>query len=306
MFKKIKNLYYRLISILQTQAELSHRLEEIQFLQGAILAELAASRFGGKPLDFEYKVFSQWGEDGIIQKIVRHIDIPNKSFVEFGVQDFRESNCRFLMMNNNWRGLVIDSNQKDIANIRKSPTSWRHHLEAVCEFVNRDNINELIEGAGLAGDIGILSIDIDGVDYWILESIKCCSPRVLIVEYNSIFGRDRAISVPYDPDFNRSEKHFSNLYFGASLAAFHHLASQRGYSLIGTNSIGSNAFFIRNDQLSKCPFPVVTVAEAYLSSSVRESRDRLGNLTFLSGEARLNIIKGMTVINVIQGNSELI
>jgi hypothetical protein len=299
-------LYAKAISLLGSQIQLSSRIDEIQYLQGAILTELASKRIGEKLSDFEFKVFSQWGEDGIIQKLIQHIDIPNKAFVEFGVQDFRESNCRFLMMHNNWRGLVIDANQNDVANLRKSSISWRHHLDVICEFISRDNINDLIARAEFGDDIGILSVDIDGVDYWILEAIKRCSPRILIVEYNSLFGPDRAISVPYDASFVRTEKHFSNLYFGASLAAFHHLATQRGYSLIGTNSIGSNAFFVRNDQLHDCSFPALTVKEAYVNSLVRESRDTFGNLTFLSGVERLKAIEGMPVVNVITGQPELL
>lgn len=306
MLKKIKGLYTKAISLLRSQMQLSNRIDELQYLQGAILAELVSKRVGERLSDFEFKVFSQWGEDGIIQKLIRHMDIPNKAFVEFGVQDFRESNCRFLMMHNNWRGLVIDANQEDVANLRKSSMSWRHHLDIICEFISRDNINDLIARAEFGDDIGILSVDIDGVDYWILDAIKCCSPRILVVEYNSLFGPDRAISVPYDASFIRTEKHFSNLYFGASLAAFDHLASQRGYSLIGTNSIGSNAFFVRNDQLHDCPFPALTAKEAYVNSLVRESRDTLGNLTFLSGLDRLKVIKGMPVVNVITGQLELL
>ena len=306
MLKKINQLYTKAISLLRSQMQLSGRIDEVQFLQGAILTELASKRVGEKLSDFEFKVFSQWGEDGIIQKLIRHIDIPNKTFVEFGVQDFRESNCRFLMMHNNWRGLVIDANEEDVANLRKSSISWRHHLDVISEFISRDNINDLIARAEFGDDIGILSVDIDGVDYWILEAIQHCSPRILIVEYNSLFGPDRAISVPYDASFVRTEKHFSNLYFGASLAAFDHLATQRGYSLIGTNSIGSNAFFVRNDQLHELPFPALSVKEAYVNCLVRESRDAFGNLTFLSGVERLKVIKGMPVVNVITGETELL
>ena len=294
------------ISMLRTQANLDNRLDDLQFTQGMILAQLAASRQGKHLSDFEFRVFSQWGEDGIIQKLTRHLEIPNKAFVEFGVQDFRESNCRFLLMHNNWRGLVIDASADHIASIRKSPMAWRHHLDAVCAFVDRENINDLLMRGHLGEDIGILSVDIDGVDYWILDAIRDCSPRILIVEYNSVFGIDRAITVPYDRRFHRTEKHFSNLYFGASLAAFHHLAKERGYSLIGVNSAGSNAFFVRKDQLANCPFPALTVEEAFVTSMVREGKDPNGKLSFLSGEDRLSAIRGLPVVNVKSGQTELL
>ena len=153
-------------------------------------------------------------------------------------------------------------------------------------------------------DIGILSIDIDGVDYWILGAITHCKPRILIVEFNSVFGAERPITVPYDPGFVRTEKHHSNLYFGASLAAFHHNVTRRGYSLVGTNSAGSNAFFVRNDQMANCPFPALSVKEAFVTSMVREAKDKEGNLTLLSGDDRLTAIRGLPVVNVVTGETE--
>jgi hypothetical protein len=209
-------------------------------------------------------------------------------------------------MHDNWRGLVIDACEAHVHSIQNDSMSWRHHLDSICEFIDRDNINELLARSGFGEDIGILSIDIDGVDYWILEAITQCSPRILIVEYNSVFGPDRTITVPYDPRFVRTEKHHSNLYFGASLAAFHHLACARGYSLVGSNSTGSNAFFVRNDQMANCPFPALTAKDAYVLSRVREGRDLAGNLTLLGGQARLESIRGMPVVDVITGKCELV
>ncbi|MEI6760584.1 MAG: hypothetical protein WCO22_09070 [Betaproteobacteria bacterium] len=304
MIEKLSWAATKAISLLRTLVALDARLDEIQFAQGAIMTQLALNRQGTRLSDFEFKVFSQWGEDGIIQKLIRHIDIPNKAFIEFGVQDFRESNCRFLLMHNNWQGLVIDASSKHIAAIRKSSLAWRHHLDAICEFIDRDNINELLARGNFGDDIGILSIDIDGVDYWILGAITHCKPRILIVEFNSVFGAERPITVPYDPGFVRTEKHHSNLYFGASLAAFHHNVTRRGYSLVGTNSAGSNAFFVRNDQMANCPFPALSVKEAFVTSMVREAKDKEGNLTLLSGDDRLTAIRGLPVVNVVTGETE--
>lgn len=304
MLSKLSWLITRAITLLRTHAQIDRRLDEIQYIQGSILALLSLQRQGRILADFEFKVFSQWGEDGIIQKLTQHLDIQNKTFIEFGVQDFRESNCRFLLMHNNWKGLVIDGSAENIASINKSSMAWRHHLNAVCAFIDRDNINELLDAAGFGEDVGILSIDIDGVDYWIYDAIAHCKPRILIVEYNSVFGPNRAITVPYDPLFTRNDKHFSNLYFGASLAAYHHLATQRGYSLIGTNSAGSNAFFVRDDLMKSCLFPALSTLDAFTDSHVRESKDQSGRLTFLSGEDRLSAIIGLPVVNVLTGNIE--
>lgn len=200
--------------------------------------------------------------------------------------------------------MVIDGSEQNILAIRRAPSYWRHQLEAVCAFINLENISGLISQSGFGEDIGILSVDIDGVDYWILKAIQECSPRILIVEYNSLFGAERAITVPYDPEFDRTKKHFSNLYFGASLAALHHLATERGYSLIGSNSAGINAFFVRNDQLHNCPFPPLSVKEAFVTSLVRQSRAPSGELTFLTGDEQIEAIRGLPVVNVRTGLPE--
>jgi len=117
-------------------------------------------------------VFSQWGEDGIIQYLISRLPWKIRFFVEFGVQDYSESNTRFLLVNDNWTGLVIDSSSESIKHIRSQEYYWKYDLTAVCDFVTIDNINKLIMGAGITGSIGILSIDIDGNDYWIWNAIQ--------------------------------------------------------------------------------------------------------------------------------------
>lgn len=246
--------------------------------------------------DAEFKVFSQWGEDGIIQYLISKTAIKKKVFVEFGVENYSESNTRFLLVNDNWTGLVIDSNPEYIKHIRSQEYYWKYDLTAVCGFVTVDNINDLIKNAGVTGSIGILSIDIDGNDYWIWDTISVVSPQIVIVEYNSSFGNQRAVTIPYQPDFNREKAHFSHLYWGASLAAFCRLASQKGYIYVGSNSAGSNAFFVHKDSLSnikECDF------QKYFSQSkFRDSRDENGNLAFVSGQNKLEMIKNMQLLDL--------
>ena len=136
-----------------------------------------------------------------------------------------------------------------------------------------------------------VSIDIDG------NNITSFKPRILVLEYNAVFGPTRKISVQYDGNFLRTEKHYSNLYFGASLAAITDLANKRGYSLVGTNSASSNAFFLRNDLINN-RVEVLSAEKAYVTSLFRESRDREGNLTSLSGNVRLEIIRGLPVYRI--------
>lgn len=272
--------------------------------QGRILADLHQAKSALPQLyQYAFSVFSQFGEDGIIQRLTDLVEIKSKTFIEFGVEDFSEANCRFLMLKDNWRGMVLDGSSANIKRLMTSDIAWRHDLQAVCAFIDRDNVAELLASSGFEEDLGILSVDVDGVDYWLLEAITNFRPRILIVEYNGAFGSDRAITVPYRPDFFRTKAHFSNQYFGASLAAFYRLAKARGYALVGTNDAGGNAFFVRQDVMVP-ELQDLTPAEAFMPTLFRDSRDERGQLTLLRGDERLQVMKGLPVVNVITGEME--
>lgn len=200
--------------------------------------------------EVEFKVFSQFGDDGIIQWLVNNLEFPNRTFIEFGVEDYRESNTRFLMMNNNWSGLVMDGSKSNVEKIINSEYFWKYTLLTKAVFIDTDNINKHLSSSGFGKEIGILHIDLDGNDYWIWKEINVISPIIVILEYNSIFGTDRPITIPYDKNFIRTSAHYSNLYFGASLKALHQLSADKGYSFIGCNSAGNNAYFARKDKLN--------------------------------------------------------
>lgn len=253
-----------------------HRLQaQLGGLESRAVAALASDELRRA----EFSVFSQFGEDGIVQFLVQRVPIEHDVFVEFGVEDYSESNTRFLLMHDNWRGLVLDGGRSHVEFARRTGLSWRQHLDTVTAFVDRDNINRLIGSAGVGGDIGLLSIDIDGNDLWVLEAIDVVSPRILIVEYNSTFGSQAAVSVPYDPRFTRSAAHFSHLYWGASLAGLDRVARRKGYRLVGGNSAGNNAFWLREDLAPE--IPTVAVADAYAASRFRESRAPDGTLSYV-------------------------
>ena len=246
--------------------------------------------------EVEFKVFSQFGEDGIIQYLINNIPLKNKIFIEFGVQNYKESNTRFLLINNNWKGLIIDSDSKSIDYIKNDEIYWRYNITAISKFITKENINSIFISNGFEGDISLLSIDIDGNDYWVWEAIEVVNPRIIICEYNSVFGSKDAVTIPYEPNFNRTEAHYSNLYFGASLPALCYLANKKGYIFIGCNNAGNDAFFIRKD-FAKF-FKKVTVKEGYVMSNTRESRNEEGKLTYISGDDRKEIIKDLEVYNV--------
>ena len=245
--------------------------------------------------DAEFKVFSQFGDDGIIQYLIQQIGIPadRHTFIEFGVQDYQESNTRFLLMNDNWRGLILDGDQVNMDKVIKGGDYWRHDLTAVAAFIDRDNVNDLFSSHGFTGEIGLLSIDIDGNDYWVWERIEAVNPMIVVAEYNSTFGARHAVTVPYDPTFQRTQAHFSNLYWGASLKALCELAKQKGYAFVGSNSAGNNAYFVRLDKLAA--LKPLDSEQGFVAARFRESRNSAGGLTYLSGDARLREIHELPI-----------
>lgn len=279
--------------------------DEIKINQGRILCELHRNKDSSKMHDYEFKVFSQWGEDGIIQFLTNNIDIQNRTFIEFGVEDFYESNCRFLLMKDNWEGFVIDGSQQNIKRLKSSYFFWRHQLQCSASFITKENIVALLDSSGFSHDLGILSVDIDGVDYFVLEALSKWTPSIIIVEYNSLFGIDKAVTVPYNPAFTRSSAHSSNLYYGASLKAFMHLLGNRGYALVGGNSMGSNAFFVRRELLNN-RVQEVELSDCYLPSRFREGRDSFGQLNFSTVSQGRKLISHLPLIDVISGELLLV
>lgn len=273
------------------------RLTDIQTMLGRIELRQNQERMAPVFKENEFKVFSQWGEDGLIQFLLRYVNIDNSVFVEFGVENYLESNTRFLLINNNWSGLVIDGNPDNIAHIKSDPIYWRHNLKAHCAFVTKENINDLLKENGVVGDIGILSIDIDGNDYWIWDAIDVVSPAIVIIEYNARFGKDMSVTVPYDRNFVRSQKHHSMIYFGASIKALCGLAEEKGYAFVGCGSAGINAFFVRRDLMVK-EIKELTVEEGYVRNKFRESRNQDGQLIYLSQEDEYKLLTSLPLDKV--------
>lgn len=273
------------------------RLQKIQQSLGRIENVQLAMLNPRSLCEYECQVYSQWGEDGLIQYLIRQVVIEHPIFVEFGVENYTESNTRFLLMNNHWSGLVIDGADRNIEFIKRDPIYWRHNLKAECAFVTAENINELLKASGVDGDIGLLSIDIDGNDYWVWDAVKVVSPRIVIVEYNARFGPHRAVTVPYDPSFNRAEAHYSRIYYGASLAALVSLGSRKGYDFVGCNSAGNNAFWVRRD-VRPSALPIMTASEGFVPSQFRESRRRDGTLAFLSMDEEQRILNDLPLVDI--------
>lgn len=292
----LKKIYAALAVQLQTKySKVIASNNETKLLVGKLLSNNLKKDRISNIHDAEFKVFSQWGDDGIIQYLINQIDTPVKKFIEFGVADYTESNTRFLLLNNNWSGLVMDCSHDNVNIIKQDNVYWKYDLSAIQAFVTAENINTILSSVGFTGEVGLLHIDVDGNDYWIWKAIDCLSPVITVLEYNSLFGSDRAITIPYNPEFDRMKAHHSGLYAGASLPAIYDLAHERGYSFIGSNSAGNNAYFVRNDRIGK--MSSLTIQEGYVKSKFREYRDNNGCLTYKSGQEAIKSIAGMRVFN---------
>jgi hypothetical protein len=304
VIKRIKNLIHRLheTATHREVAVLREELQQLRYLVGALTDRVATLQQSPSFPD-EYGVFSQFGEDGILASILRKLALPENmhSFVEFGVETFTESNCRFLMQHQNWRGLVLDGSAENIQHINHHPYWWRFDLKAVTAFVTRENINTLLLENGFSGDIGVLSIDIDGNDYWVWEAITAVSPVMVICEYNSAFGPEESVTIPYDPAFNRHQAHPSGMYWGASIAALCRLAHDKGYTPVAANSAGNNVFFVQNK--FSALFPAVRPAELWRQAYFREVKTEQGTQTRWSNTQVLENLGEFPVVKVPENTS---
>lgn len=192
----------------------------------------------------EYQVFSQNGEDGLIAEIFRRIGTTNSHFVEFGVENGLETNTTHLFVKG-WRGMWIEADAKLVQAIRESfgtmIQSGRLHLANA--FVTAEGIEGLMREASIPQELDLLSIDIDGNDYWVWKAIENYRPRVVVVEYNATYRPDTEWIMKYDPKATWSR----TSHYGASLKSLELLGRRKGYSLVGCNFVGVNAFFVRND-----------------------------------------------------------
>ena len=282
---------------LQQLNDMTRRLDDLQMAVGRIERHLSLSQtYASDQFQrHEFKVFSQWGEDGLIQYLIHALPVTVPVFVEFGVHDYKESNTRFLLQHDNWSGLVMDASQENIDTIMRDPVYFRHNLRAIHAFIDRENINDLLRQNGITGDIALLSIDIDGNDYWVWEAVDCVSPRIVICEYDSYLGptgRWQHHTIPSSIAGRRT-----TLFCMAVHLSQHSITwPGRKHGGPGSNSAGNNAFFVRKDLQGN--IPAMTPREAYRKAQFRHSSDANGRFTFLRFEEAQRLVADMPVIDV--------
>jgi hypothetical protein len=191
---------------------------------------------------FELRVFSQNGEDGVLAEILRRTGAPTRFFVEFGVESGREGNCVFLADVAGWRGLFMETGEETYRLLERKYVA-QGRIRTMRAGVSNENVEELFEQADVPREPDVLSIDVDGHDYWIWEAIESYRPRVVVIEYNSALDPRRRLVQPNDPSREWDETE----YFGASAGALQALGERKGYRLVHTELSGLNAFFVRID-----------------------------------------------------------
>jgi len=209
----------------------------------------------GSPLpqlaEVEFRSSSQNGEDGILLFLFSIVGTTSRAAVEVCASDGIECNTANLILNHGWRALLVDGNARKVARGRRfyatRPETSLSPPAFVEAWVTAENVNGLLESNGFSGEIDLLSLDVDGMDYWIWKSISAISPRVVVLEFNNLWGPDDAVTVPYDPHFVARPSPEGIDYDGASLAAFVRLGRQKGYRLVGCQRLAFNAFFVRDD-----------------------------------------------------------
>ncbi len=221
-----------------------------------------------------FKLFSQFEEDGLLLYIFSLIGFTNKTFVEFGSDDGINSNTANLYYHHGFNGLYLDGNEQAIERgrhfFKKHPSKIGKPPIFKQAFIQAENINSLIKDAGIEGEIGLLSIDIDGNDYWVWKAIDVISPQVVIIETHNEFGLNDII-VPYDPNYFYPGKHPT--YHGASPVAMTKLAKKKGYRLVAANELGFNFIYVREDLIPEL-LPEVTVESLLQHPSNKEARQR--------------------------------
>lgn len=193
---------------------------------------------------FEHKVFSQFGEDGIIQEVFRRIGCTNRFFLEIGAQVGIENNSANLLLQK-WSGCWMEANPECVATLRQgfAPLIDKGRLRVVESLVTAGNIEALLAEASVPSEFDLLSIDIDGNDYWVWNAIQRYRPRVVVIEYNSNYPPPTEWIMPYNPTHVWNHTAF----FGASLSSLVQLGTEKGYTLVGCNLGGANAFFVRDE-----------------------------------------------------------
>ncbi|MEO8078692.1 MAG: hypothetical protein ABI818_20375 [Acidobacteriota bacterium] len=265
MKRMLKNVLKRLSRpLLDEFASLVPRLADEAVAQKALMQQyrLLASR-GTEWLpsmnEVGFRKYSQFEEDGILLYLFSVIPPLNRTCVEICAGNGRECNTANLIINHGWWGHLFDGNEQDVKDgetfFSRNKDTFLYPPRFSTAWITAENVNDHIARSGAKGPVDLLSLDIDGMDYWVWKAITVIEPQVVVCETHSAIPPDKALTVPYDPAFIFESDNFR----GASLAAMCQLGKEKGYRLVGTHRFGFNAFFMKNG-VGEAFFPQVDAA----------------------------------------------
>lgn len=222
--------------------------------------------------DAEFRSFSQNGEDGILLYLLSVLGMKTRNAVEICAGTGYECNSANLIINHGFSALLFEGDPDKVkqanAFYKNHPNTFIWPPKVVEAWITRDNINKLIKDNGYEGEVDLLTLDMDGVDYWMWKAIEVIEPRVVVVEYQDILGPELSVTVPYSENFSAIHTELGPDYCGASLRAFVNLAKTKGYRLVGIQRYGFNAFFVKDGE-GEALLPEITIEECFKHPKVQ-------------------------------------
>ncbi|HEY3375028.1 MAG TPA: hypothetical protein VGK02_08215 [Candidatus Aquicultor sp.] len=214
--------------------------------------------------DTGFRVYSQTDEDGLLLYVFSLIGFTNKVLVDIACGTPYGANTTNLICNWGFTGLLVEGSEENVETTRRffasHPDTYIFPPKVECSWVTAENINDILYCNGISGEIDLLSLDVDGVDYWLWKNLSIIQPRVVVIEAATFWGKQRSVTVPYEPKFNRFDTHPD--YMGASISAFVKLSREKGYRLVASNRFGYNIFFVRDD-IGTEMLPEISVEECF-------------------------------------------
>ena len=240
--------------------------------------------------------------------MLHSLKVKKPKFVEIGVGDYREANTRFVHERASCKGLIVDIVENLEKRVKNNINFWRGDLTVVEKEIDAENIMETLNEKSFSKEIDLFSIDIDGIDYWVLEKLPNEFSKIIVLEYNAYFGDKLMVSVPNIKGFRRQKYHYSCLCWGASIKAFINLLDKKGYIFLGSSLSRVNAFFVLKKFRDKINLDLSNTNQLskHVDSNVRDSRDKKNMLNYLGGKNRIKTIENCEVVDLSNSEKKLI
>ena len=204
------------------------------------------------PQTWEFGAFSQHGEDGILEYLIRNLKTSDKYFLEIAAGDGLENCTAYLALNAKWSGVMVEGDHALADHCRRVYQNRIWNVIVQECYVNLDNIKTILSTLPRR-EFDLFSLDIDSIDFHILKAVLEFGyrPKIIVVEYNSAFGPKQSVTVPYKAFFNRWNEHPTGIYYGASVMAWRELLEPFGYKFVSVDSSGTNAIFANKDHFTE-------------------------------------------------------